>query len=230
MTASRPFLILLGGDLAPGDRLRRQIAGARVIAADGGMRHAETLGVTPELWVGDFDSSDDPLHATWAEVPRQPHPFDKDMTDGELAVEEALARGADALVLAGALGGARSDHAVHNLLHGAALAARGLPVVMTSGTEEAWPLVIGPQHFDLPAGTLFSVLAFTDLAGLTLEGVDWPLSERDVALGQSLTLSNRVAGDNHAGIDVTLRAGTAVLVARPGERSEAVPHRRDPRY
>ena len=52
------FLILLGGELTVTERLMRQISGARVIAADSGMRHAAALGVNPELWIGDFDSSD----------------------------------------------------------------------------------------------------------------------------------------------------------------------------
>lgn len=46
------FVILLGGDLVVTERLKRQIAGARVLAADGGIRHAEALGVEPELWLG----------------------------------------------------------------------------------------------------------------------------------------------------------------------------------
>ncbi|SDT89522.1 thiamine diphosphokinase [Stappia sp. ES.058] len=210
------FLILLGGEVVATPRLIAQIADHRAIAADGGMRHAAPLGVTPELWVGDFDSSDDALARDWADVRRQSYPEDKDMTDGELAVAEALARGADALVIAGALGGARSDHAVHNLLHGISLHAGGLPVMMTSGTEEAWPLMPGDQTVDLPAGTLFSVLAFSDLCALSLGGVDWPLTDRDVTMGQSLTLSNRVASGNDGGVRVSLRSGTAVLLARPG--------------
>ncbi|WP_306026901.1 thiamine diphosphokinase [Stappia sp. MMSF_3263] len=214
MTGTTPFLILLGGDLTPTRRIRRQIAGARTIAADGGMRHAGVLGVEPELWVGDFDSSPPALAGDWSHVARQSHPAAKDATDGVLAAEEAMARGADRLVIAGALGGERSDHALQNLLHGAALRARGLPVLLTSGHEEAWPLVPGEQALDLPAGSLFSVLALTDLTALTLEGVDWPLLDRDVPMGGSLTLSNRVARDAN-GIRVRLGGGRAVLLSRP---------------
>ena len=51
------FLILLGGDLVRTPRLDAQAAGARVIAADSGIRHAHARGVSPELWGGDFYSS-----------------------------------------------------------------------------------------------------------------------------------------------------------------------------
>ncbi len=214
MSGTMPFLILLGGDLDPTQRILRQIAGARAIAADGGIRHAASLGVTPELWVGDFDSSAPDLARDWAHVERRSHPVAKDATDGALAAEEAIARGADRLVIAGALGGERSDHALQNLLHGAALRARGLPVLLTSGNEEAWPLMPGEQALDLPPGSLFSVLALTDLSALTLEGVSWPLLDRDVPMGGSLTLSNRVAPDA-GGIRVRLGGGRAVLLSRP---------------
>ena len=39
------FAILLGGNLTVTPRLRQQLAGARVIAADSGMTHAAVLGV-----------------------------------------------------------------------------------------------------------------------------------------------------------------------------------------
>ena len=51
------FAILLGGDLTVTPRLKSQIRGARVIAADSGMMHAAALHIMPELWVGDFDSA-----------------------------------------------------------------------------------------------------------------------------------------------------------------------------
>ena len=99
------FVILLGGKLVRTPRLDAQVAGARVIAADAGMEHAKTLGITPELWVGDFDSVTDEIAAEYASVPQDRYPRDKDKTDGELAVAEALKRGATSLVLAGAFGG-----------------------------------------------------------------------------------------------------------------------------
>jgi thiamine pyrophosphokinase len=215
MAKTTPFLILLGGELSPGPRLASQIEGARVIAADGGMRHAATLDLVPELWVGDFDSSDNSLKSRFSGVERVEHPVAKDMTDGELAIEAALGRGADRLIFAGALGGERSDHALQNLLLGVAAArGHGLPVLMTSGHEEAWPVLPGSQTLDLPEGSLFSVLALSDLEELTLDGVKWPLDRHFVPMGHSLTLSNRV-GPQGGGIRVTLGAGTGVLLARP---------------
>ena len=63
------FAILLGGDMTPTARLRGQIKGARIIAADSGMMHAAALGVVPELWVGDFDSAGSELTMQYREVP-----------------------------------------------------------------------------------------------------------------------------------------------------------------
>jgi thiamine pyrophosphokinase len=205
------FLILLGGELTLTERLMRQIAGARVIPADSGMRHAAALGVEPELWIGDFDSSDPALQALHSNIPRMEFPPDKAMTDGNLAIDEALRRGATRLVLAGALGGPRSDHAAHHMMKMLALAEAGVDVFLTSGREEAWPLRRGRQLLDLPHGTIFSVIAFERLMGLSLGGVRWPLDNADVDFGSSLTLSNEVNGAFFASI----RTGRAVILARP---------------
>ena len=64
------FVILLGGTVHVTDRLRQQVAGARVLAADGGIAHADALGLKPELWLGDFDSTSRELDEKYADVPR----------------------------------------------------------------------------------------------------------------------------------------------------------------
>ncbi len=217
MNASCPFLVLLGGELIVTDRLRRRVGGWRAVAADGGMRHAAGLAAVPELWVGDFDSSPPELEAEWPGVARLPYPQGKNETDGELAVGEALKRGADEIVLAGALGGPRSDHALFHLLHACRLRASGIPVLVTSGEEEATPLVSGRQTFDLPKGALFSIVGFSKLTGITLEGARYDLNDYTLPFGSSRTISNVAEGP----VAVTFGSGVAVFIARPYDLSGA---------
>src|SRR4051794_2717798 len=104
-------LILADGDVPARARLDAAWPGwdegvDLVIAADGGARHAQRLGVTLDLWVGDGDSlGEDALAELAAGVPVERSPADKDQTDLELAVDAALARGSAGLVIVGALGG-----------------------------------------------------------------------------------------------------------------------------
>lgn len=206
------FAILLGGDLVATPRLAGQLEHTRVIAADSGIRHASVLGIVPELWTGDFDSVDDTLRQTHGDVPTEIFSADKDKTDGELAIDAALARGADELILVGAFGGARADHAFLHLAAALRLAEAGTACLLTSGQQEGTPLLAGTaRSFDYEDGTLFSVLPFSDLEGLTLSGAKWPLSDRSVPFGSSLTLSNEVRDK----LSVTLQSGRALLIAHP---------------
>jgi thiamine pyrophosphokinase len=205
------FTILLGGDLIPTPRLAAQIADTRIIAADSGIRHAEELGVMPELWVGDFDSVPEVLNRALAGVERRSFPKEKDQTDGELAVNKALERGASSLVFAGAFGGPRFDHSFLHMTLALRLAEQGIPVILTSGAQEGIPIPRQRQKFDYEPGTIFSVMAFTDLDGLTLEGVYWPLENVHVPFGSSWTISNEVREI----LIATLASGRAVLLAHP---------------
>ncbi|CAN0655067.1 thiamine diphosphokinase [Nitratireductor aquimarinus] len=204
------FTLLLGGDLTRTPALDAEIADSRIIAADSGMRHAALLGVMPELWVGDFDSEPDGMAEAYARVPRRAFPADKDKTDGELAIAAALEAGATSLVLVGAFGGARPDHMFLHLAQALQLSEQGIKTRLTSGVQEGVPLLPGMRHrFDYPQKTLFSILGFSALSGLTVEGAKWPLDAVEVPFGSSLTLSNVVDGE----LAVTLKEGRALLVA-----------------
>lgn len=204
------FAILLGGPVTVTARLRRQIAGARVIAADGGIVHAAPLGLEPELWIGDFDSSPPELIARYRHLPREVLPRDKAMTDGALAIEAARARGASALVLVGGLGG-QADHVLGHYGLALRLARAGLASCLTSGNEEAHPLVPGDTGLDIAPGTRFSIVALADLDGLRIEGARWPLAGLDVALGSTLTLSNEATGP----VRLALRGGYGMVLVFP---------------
>lgn len=204
------FAILLGGRLKPTPRLLAQIAGARIIAADSGMIHAGTLKVTPELWVGDFDSTSLDLARRHAAITRQEYPAEKSTTDGELAIDEALRRGAGELILLGGFGG-QADHMLGHLGLLLNLAGRAVKALLTSGNEEAYALLPGKLSLDLADGDRLSIIPFSDLEGLDIANVKWPLSDRTVPLGSSLTLSNMALGR----VSIALRSGYGVVVAYP---------------
>jgi thiamine pyrophosphokinase len=210
MAGMSRFAILLSGDLVVTLRLHRQIAGARVIAADRGMKHARALGVVPELWVGDFDSSGSELLLDYAHVPRQTHPADKDATDGEIAVGEALRRGANEIILIGGLGG-DSDHATANMGQALHLARSGHKCLLSNGNEEAYPLIAGSYEFDFGPQSRFSIVPWSDIKGLNLTGVKWPLKEKALTLGTSFTMSNVTLGP----VKLSFASGIAVAIAYP---------------
>jgi len=206
----KSYAILLDGNLQVTPRLLAEIKESNVIVADGAIRYVEPLGVTPELWVGDFDSADPALMIKYRNIERRSFPVAKDKTDGELAIDFALERGANRIILCGALGGKRSDHAFFHFVHALAMKQNGIDVLLTSGAEEGYAILPGHYSFDFPAGTIFSIIGFDDLGGLTIEGAKWPLRRKNVPFGSSLTLSNEVVGQLH----LTLSSGRAILVAQ----------------
>ena len=210
MAGMSRFAILLSGDLTVTNRLRRQIADARFIAADSGMKHARTLGIVPELWVGDFDSAGSELLLNYSEVPRRVHPSDKDATDGEIAVAAALKLGAMEFILIGGLGG-QSDHATAHLGLALHLAQSGHTCFISNGNEEAYPLIAGAYEFDFGAQSRLSIVPWSDITGLDLTGVKWPLKNKDLTLGSSFTMSNVALGP----VKLSFATGIAIAIAYP---------------
>ena len=129
--------IYTGGEVFPDRIEERPAPGDLVIAADSGLRTAELFGVSPSLLLGDFDSLGTPPARDGLEILRVP--AEKDVTDTQLAVEVALSRGADDLVIVGGLGG-RLDHSLSNLailerLDGLRLPSAGVAIPSGSGSS-----------------------------------------------------------------------------------------------
>ncbi|KHJ52997.1 thiamine pyrophosphokinase [Aureimonas altamirensis] len=203
------FALLFAGDISAGTALCEAVAGRRVIAADGGLRHAATLGVTPDLIVGDFDSVDPTTLDAYPLVPRHDLPRDKGETDGETALRMAAERGARDLLIVGALGGARTDHAFSNLNLAVAMADRFDRLWLFDGREHVFPLVPGRTlSYAARPGTQFSVCKFSALSGLSIRGAKWPLDNIELPFGSLLTQSNEALGP----VEIEIAAGRAFAI------------------
>ena len=106
--------IFTGGEIAVGsmDELGLHMSEADlIIAADSVYNNASRLGVRPGLLLGDLDSIDRKKIAPdeLEHIENIIVPAIKDDTDTQLAVDTALERGADEIIIIGGLGG-RLDH------------------------------------------------------------------------------------------------------------------------
>lgn len=193
-----------------------------VIAADGGARHAARLGVAIDAWVGDGDSLDaDGMAAlAVAGVAIERASPDKDESDTELAVREAIRRGATAVVIVGGLGGSRIDHALANvgLLAIAELGDR--PAALLDARSRITliraPRVDGaPVRRSLPGriGDVVSLIPLgAGVVGVTTRGLAYPLADEALPEGPARGLSNmRTASD----AVVTVRGGLLLVVESP---------------
>jgi thiamine pyrophosphokinase len=205
-------IVVADGEAAPEDG-RLLAAADLVIAADGGARWLGSLGVRPQLVVGDLDSLDEAtlvqLREAGTTVVR--HPTDKEASDTELAVAEALAAEADTIVLLGALGGRRLDHELANLLLlvDSAYAERDLRVMRGTTLVRG---ISGPRALMLeshPGDTITLLPLGGDASGVSTDGLRYPLSEETLVMGRSRGLSNVVS---EVPASVRLKAGSLLVV------------------
>lgn len=165
-------------------------SGDLILAADGGYRLCQTLGLAPHLLMGDFDSMDVPTDCDHIVK----FPVEKDDTDAMLIIKEALAQGCDTLHLYGMTGGNRLDHTLatmQSLLyirrHGAKGYAYDHNFIFT---------VIENETITLEKEVDWGILSLFPLdgsaKGITLRGVQYPLTNGTLPSSFPLGVSNHI--------------------------------------
>jgi thiamine pyrophosphokinase len=184
-----------------------------IVAADGGARWLQAVGVRPHVLIGDLDSVEANLVAKLAAEGAiiERHSVDKDASDAELALDRALASGADEVVVLGALGGERLDHELANLLLLADPSRRVRDLRLVRGGTVVRSLQAG-QRLSLlgDIGDLVSLLPIGgDADGVRTDGLRFPLGGERLRLGPSRGLSNVVLSQPAS---VSLERGTLLVV------------------
>ncbi len=205
-------VIFAGGTVRPGKAFYDAIGSADMcIAADSGAAAALQYGCTPQIVVGDFDSLDRSLAENLGKRGSEIRQVavEKNETETELAVQVAIDAGATRITLAGALGGARFDHTMANILLLAGF--EGVRITLVDGPSRCW-IVRGPGNTVIngQVGDLVSLLPLTgDANGIQTRGLYYALKEETLSFGKPRGVSN-VVTEEHA--EVSVESGMLLVI------------------
>ena len=188
--------------------------GSLVIAADSGYNNAKKLGAKPDMLLGDLDSLDRTGLGAHEldELEKLIVPSIKDDTDTQLAVDTALERGAESIVLIGGLGG-RLDHTLSTVFLLEYIADKGAGALVTDGRNRARLMKStgGRQTLRVERGYKYlSLVSLTDTCeGVTVSGVFYPLWDARLVRSYSYAVSNEITADF---AEISLRRGTLLVI------------------
>ncbi len=191
--------IVAGGRITLGDRVRTILReSAIIIAADRGLNTCLDLNITPTVCIGDFDSASDDAVRTALERgwPVIEHPPEKAATDAELAVDEAIARGATRIrILGGLTGPDRLDHGAANLMLLARPDLGGIDIRLVDEYREAFVIGKGESAYVAgQQGDYVTVLPLSETgATVTTWGLKYDLLGISLAYGSTRGVSNELA-------------------------------------
>lgn len=181
------------------------------IGADKGALFLVEAGVRPYLSIGDFDSvtaEQLELIKNNSQHVKDFDAIDKDYTDTELALHEAIALHPAKITIIGALG-TRFDHSIANIQ------------ILTLADEHDIQAEIIDKHNKIrlisDSATIskdnypyLSVLPFTQIVeGINLIGFKYPLENATIKKGQAIGISNIILGDE---AKIEVRTGTLLVI------------------
>ena len=175
-----------------------------ILAADGGANRALRAGIVPDVIIGDLDSVSPRARkklaaSRWVFVDNQNN------TDLQKALDYVTAQKCKKCTLIGFYGG-RPDFTLGNLL---ALApyARRLELCVAGPGWQIFPIT-HTKTFTARPGARVSLLPLKPCSGVTLRGLQFPLTDERLTLGTTRTLSNRVVKNRFT---VQLKSGVLLV-------------------
>lgn len=203
------LIIAAGESKNPSKLLEFANAADYIICADAGYHHAKSVGITPDILIGDFDSMDEPSDfGKKVKLPRE-----KDETDTLYALRFAFSKGATRVTLYGGIG-TRFDHSYANICLLQHAMVRDVPMVVTDGDAEIY-LTDSKLILTGKKGQTVSVYAFSDVcAGISLKGFYYPLENAFLEKYDIIGTSNVITEDI---AEISVSEGNLLIVCNQFE-------------
>ena len=175
-----------------------------IICADGGLRHLGELGINADIAMGDFDSGQ-----AVKGIKVITYPVDKDLTDGEIAVNYAIGNGYSEILMI-AMTGSRLDHTLTNMM----LLTKSDKMCLIDDENEVYIIRDELKITDRMGKTLSIIPVNGNLTSVHSEGLKYELNGETLFFATSKGNSNIIT-DNLCRIRI--KEGTGIVIINNGE-------------
>jgi thiamine pyrophosphokinase len=226
MKAKSKYILFLNNIYASRDNdFYLHLLGGKVrVAVDGGVRFFLRNNIYPDILVGDFDSAPPLSKKYLSNFEVIIHPSEKDKTDCHLAVDLALARGAEEIEICGAIGTREIDHILGNIMlldlvnRFNTKSKRRVSARIVKPAETLY--LVDDTSLDLRSakGDYISIIPLSNDVRLDYDNLLYPPPKGKLNFGDTLTLRN-VFGSRRCRLAVVGKA-IVVIVSRQQTRTK----------
>lgn len=201
--------IFTGGEIYHQYIEERPEEGDLVISADAGYRNATLMGVHTNILIGDLDSL--------GHVPDDVDeviklPSEKDDTDTQIAVDTAIQRGADEIVIVGSTSG-RLDHALSTLAILEKYWGQQISIYIVNGQNRVRYIKNSGFIVVRSRYKYFSLIAADEkVKGVSIEGAKYPLKGKTILRNCQFAVSNEIV--KNAALITVKKGGVYIIESR----------------
>ncbi len=180
------------------------------ICADGGANHTYKMGLTPQLIVGDMDSIEEEVVDFYKKqnVAFKTYEMRKDDTDTTIAIKQAIMLAPKTIGLFGS-SGKRLDHTLANIGSLFFIKSNGIAGKIIDEYSE---VQIAEEKTGVKGnkGDTVSLISLSEWTkGVTLEGLEYPLTNYDIHRDHQIGVSNVMTGSH---CFITKKSGDLLVI------------------
>ncbi len=197
-------VIVSGGKIEDYEKIKSYILpDDYVIAADSGYDHLKIMRIKPDIVIGDLDSvKDKKIGENLIKLQVM-----KDETDTEAAVNIAIEKGFDEILILAGLG-TRFDHSVANVFLLKYLASKNVKAMVLNEYNEIY-YFFGEIELSGKKGDILSIIPISDISGIETSGLLYSLSLDTLKAGYSRGVSNVFTGNS---CKITAKSGEGFII------------------
>lgn len=180
-----------------------------LICADSGANCLYKYNLKPDILLGDFDSIDSEVLEYYKNncVNVLKYPKEKDFTDTELALSEALKFNINEVVFLGCTG-TRLDHLFGNMGLLLRCVKKGIKACIKDDNNIIF-IIDKTSTLNGEEGEMFSIQAYmNEVKNLSIEGAKYPLNGYNLKFGDPRTVSNEFLGGS---VKISFEKGYVII-------------------